>query len=99
MKNPLANARDSSLIPGLGRSHMAWSDLAPVLHSKRGPRNEKPMCCNEEGPLLATAREKPHSSKDPAQPKIHKTIKIYFKKTVWCWFSDTQIDQLKIRRI
>ena len=31
--------------------------LDPVLHNKRGHRNEKPEHCNEEWPLLATVRE------------------------------------------
>ena len=35
VKNPPTNAGDMGSIPGLGRSHMLWSNLAtkPVCHS------------------------------------------------------------------
>ena len=60
VKNPPANAGDTGSIPGLGRSHMPWSNwarapqllkpahLEPVLCNKRGHRNEKPAHRNEE---------------------------------------------------
>ena len=58
VKNPLCNARDTSPIPGLGRSHMEQLNphatttepvcLQPVVfHNKRSHCNEKSMC-NEE---------------------------------------------------
>ena len=58
VKNPPANAGDMNSIPGPGRSHMLWVNLAcatqilkpmnlkTVLHNKRSHHNEKPMCCN-----------------------------------------------------
>ena len=46
--------------------------LEPVLRNKRSHRNEKPVHCNEEYPLLAATREKPAcSNEDPTQPKIN----------------------------
>ena len=57
VKNTLCNARDTSSIPGLGRSHMEQLNphatateptrLQPVFHNKRSHCNEKSMR-NEE---------------------------------------------------
>ena len=59
-KNPPANAGDTGLIPGLGRSYV-WQNnnapapqllrlhtLEPMLCNKRSHHNEKPVHCNEE---------------------------------------------------
>ena len=60
VKNLLANAGDTGSSPGLGRSHMPWSNwapvpqllkpvcLEPVLCDKRSQRSEKPTHRNEE---------------------------------------------------
>ena len=58
VKNPPANAGDTGLIPGLGRSHMSNqarapqllkpTRLQPVLCNKRNHHNEKPMHRNEK---------------------------------------------------
>ena len=60
VKNLPANAGDTGSSPGLGRSHMPWSNkvhapqllkpahLEPVLRNKRSHRNEKPSHHNEE---------------------------------------------------
>ena len=67
VKNPPDNAGDTGSIPGPGRSHMPrsnWSrgpqlleptQLEPMLHSRRGHCNEKPV----------------HHSKDTMQTKIN----------------------------
>ena len=49
----------------------SWSPVAleSLLCNKRSHLNEKPTRCNEDQPPLAAIREKPSSSKDPAQPK------------------------------
>ena len=50
VKNPSANAGDTGLIPGLGRSHMLWINKAhaPQLLSLRSralkPQLLKPVC-------------------------------------------------------
>ena len=50
------------------------SALEPVLGNKRSHCSEKPEHRNQRVPpnLLAATREKPHSNKDPAQPKTIK---------------------------
>ena len=47
IKNPPANEGDTGLIPGLGRSHMPWSNKTcePQLLSPRAATTE-PTCCN-----------------------------------------------------
>ena len=40
----------------------------PMLHRK-SQHDEKPVHHSEEKPVLAAARESPHSNEDPAQPK------------------------------
>ena len=82
VKNPPAIAGDTGSIPGLGRSHMPWSNLAhvpqllkpvrlePVLHNKRSHCNEKPAHCNKEYPSLAATRESPR-----AATKTHRSRK------------------------
>ena len=67
--------------------------IGPVLRNKWGPCKENPCTAMKSGPYSPQLEKSPHSNKDPAQPKINKTIKMYFKKTVWRWFSNTQIDQ------
>ena len=44
VKNPLANAGDMGSIPGLGRSHMPWSNevCAPQLLGPHAPQLLKP---------------------------------------------------------
>ena len=68
-----ANAGDTGLSPGLGRSHMPRSNwarepqfteparLEPVLRNKRGHDSERPTYRDEEWPLLAATRESPHT--------------------------------------
>ena len=61
--------------------------LEPVLHGKRNHCSEKPVHCNEEQPLLTTAREGMHSNEDPVQPKnisekIMKTATMLMSTTV-----------------
>ena len=46
-----------------------------MLHSKRGPRTTA-----REQPSLCETRESPHSTKDPAQPKIKINAIIFLKK-------------------
>ena len=41
--------------------HNCWA-LEPMLPIKRSHPNEKPTHCNEEEPLLTTARESPHTT-------------------------------------
>ena len=71
VKNPPANARDVGLIPGLGRSHVPWSNLTTVLqqlsahtttadtHMPRSVLLDERNCCNRECLPLATTREGP----------------------------------------
>ena len=71
VENLSANAGDTGLIPGPGRSHMLRSNwacapqllkparLEPVLRNKRRHRHEKPVHRNEEWPPLAATRESP----------------------------------------
>ena len=73
VKYPPANAGDTGLSPGLGRSHMPGSNwareptiteparLEPVLCNKRGRDSEGPAHCDEEWPTLATTREGPRT--------------------------------------
>ena len=80
VKNPPANAGDTGLSPGPGRSHVPrgnWA-RAPQLLSLRSracdPQLLKPVCLE---PVLCNKRshhnEKPaHSNEDPTQPKINK---------------------------
>ena len=68
-----ANAGDMGSCPGLGRSHMPWSNwarepqiteparLEPVLRNKRGRDSERPAHRDEEWSPLATTRESPHT--------------------------------------
>ena len=54
--------------------------LEPVLYSKRSHRNEKPVHCTEERPLLSATRESPHTStKTQQNQKLHN--KLLKKKT------------------
>ena len=57
-------------------SHTYWRlcTREPVLHSKRSRRNEKPCTAMKRSPC---------SLQDPAQPKIHKTLKK--KNTALYW--------------
>ena len=57
-KNPLANAGDTGLIPGLGRFHILWGQLS------LSTTTTEPTCCKlpcnwRAVSLLATARESP----------------------------------------
>ena len=73
VKNLPANAGDTGLSPGLGRSHMPRSNWArepqllslrvwkPVLHNGRGRNSERPAHRDEEWPPLAATRESPHT--------------------------------------
>ena len=74
-----ANAGDTGLSPGLGRSHMPRSNwarepqllrlrLEPVLHNGRGRDSEKPAQRDKEWPPLAATREGPRRNEDPTQP-------------------------------
>ena len=67
-----ANAGDTGSSPGLGRSHMLWSNYArePQLLSlrvwslcsaTRGRYSERPAHRDEEWPPLATTRESPRT--------------------------------------
>ena len=49
--------------------------LEPMLHL-----NEKPTHHNEEEPLLTATRESLWAAKDPARPKITKSINLKKKK-------------------
>ena len=69
VKNPPANAGDTGLIPGPGRSDMPRSTearapqllkpahLEPLLCSNRSHRKEKPTRCSEEQPSLPTTEK------------------------------------------
>ena len=73
--NPPATAGDTGSIPDPGRLHMLQSNSArgpqrlkaehpePVLHDRRGHRNEK------QPPLTTTQRKPMHSYQDPVQSK------------------------------
>ena len=61
-KSPPANAGDMGSVPGLGRSHMLWSNkspcaLEPALCSERSHRKEQPARPSEEETPLNMARE------------------------------------------
>ena len=68
-----ANAGDTGLSAGLGRSHMPQSSwarepkiteparLEPVLRNKRGRDSERPAHRDEEWPPLAATRESPRT--------------------------------------
>ena len=45
--------------------------LEPVLGNERSRHKEKPVHRDWRVLLLATTRESPHSTEDPAQPKIN----------------------------
>ena len=78
-----ANPGDSGLIPGLGRSHMLWSNFAhvpqllkpehlePVLHNKRSHTMRHLPINTREQPSLAATRESLHSDENPAQTQIN----------------------------
>ena len=69
------NAGDTGSSPGLGRSHMPWSNWAREpqllrLHVwslcsaiVRGRDSERPVHHDEEWPQLAATRESPHAEK------------------------------------
>ena len=71
VENLPANAGDTGSSPGLGRSHMPWSNwarepallepalLEPVLRKKRGHDSERPAHRDEEWPPLAATGESP----------------------------------------
>ena len=68
VNNPTCNASycDTSLIPGLGRSHVfgatkagGGGTLLLRFHNKKSHCNEKPKNHNEEEPLLEETRESP----------------------------------------
>ena len=73
VKNPPANAGDTGSSPGLGRSHMPWSNLSPwattteparlepVLRNRRGHDSDRPAHRDEEWPPLAATVESPHT--------------------------------------
>ena len=84
VKNLPANAGNTGLIPGPGRSHMAQGNEAhaPQLLKSERPRayalqqgrhrNEKPTHPNERVVHARRHYRKPtHSRKDPVQPKIN----------------------------
>ena len=51
--------------PELVSPHAATTEagtLEPVLYSKSSHCSEKPIHCDEEQPLLTTARESPHAA-------------------------------------
>ena len=85
VKNPLVYMGDMGLIPGLGRSHVPWSNWArvPQLLSPcsraRGLQQEKPPQWeaahhNQRGAPLTAARE------NSAQPKMNQSIKFFSKR-------------------
>ena len=59
---------------------MSEARVHPKAHAaqEKPLKSEKPAHPNQEEPLLAITREKLHSNKDPAQPKINKYI-FFFK--------------------
>ena len=73
VENLPANAGDTGSSPGLGRSHMLWSNwarepqitesvgLETVLCNKRGRDSERRAQRDEEWSPLATNRESPHT--------------------------------------
>ena len=82
--------------PWSGKIPRAMEQLSPcATTTEPGLHNcgENPGTAMKSGPYSPQLEKSPHSNRDPAQPKINETIKMYFKKTVWCWFSNTQIDQ------
>ena len=84
VENLPANAGDTGSSPGLGRSHMPWSNQVrePQLLSlrvwslcsaMRGRDSERPAHRDEEWPPLSATKRKPsHRNEDPTQPKINK---------------------------
>ena len=73
VENLPANAGDMGSSPGLGRSHMPWSNWAREPQplslcvwslcsaTKRGRDSERPAHHDEEWPPLATTRESPRT--------------------------------------
>ena len=79
VKNLRANAGDTGSIPDLGRPHVPWSNYvrAQLLQPKSFPTRaattggssaEKQV----SSPHALQPEKSPHSSEDPAQPKINK---------------------------
>ena len=72
VENLPANAGDTGSSPGLGRSHMPWSDQArepqllnlrvwSLCSATRGRDSERPVHRDEEWPPLAAAGESPRT--------------------------------------
>ena len=86
VKNPPANAGDTGLIPGPGRSHMPRSTevrapqllkpahLEPLLCNKRSHRKEKPTHCSEEQPSLPTTEKAGAQQQRPSTAKNNDLI-------------------------
>ena len=78
-----ANARDTGLIPDLGRPHMPrsnWPCVPPLLSlcsRTQELQQEKPLQWEAHTLQL---QKSPRSNKDPAQPKINKIIWNFFLK-------------------
>ena len=86
IRNPLANAGDTGLIPdpichGAAKPmchNYGVRALEPRNHSKRSHHSESPEHHSWRAPPLSAPREKPTQQGRPAQPKII----IFLKKTV-----------------
>ena len=90
IKNLPASAGYTSSIPGPRRSHMATEQLSrctttaePVVLSPCFTREVTSMrnlrTARKSSPFLPQLEKNPRSKKDPAQPKINTSIKLFFK--------------------
>ena len=73
-KNPPANAGDMGSIPGPGRSHMPWSNQAPVSQLLKparlrahAPPQKNPLQWETHAPQLASSPDLPQLEKAQAQ--------------------------------
>ena len=82
VKNPPANAGDMGSIPDLGRPQVPWSNqaraqllqpkcLEPVLPTRAATTVGSSAQKGESSPHALQPEKSPHSSEDPAQPKVN----------------------------
>ena len=89
-KNPPAKAGDTGSSPGLGRSHLLWSNGGPTprplgpcsrahapgacVRNKRSPCKEKSVRCNQEQPLPTSTRGSLHSATETPRSQTNKIL-------------------------
>ena len=78
IKNPPANAGDTDLIPGPGRTHMPGNNKvrAPQLLSLCSGDQQLQLLGSSRAPRAGAPQKKPvHRKENPAQPKRSKNLK------------------------